>query len=62
MLQNSNGANIYVVDGKSWTIGKRKISMWSGSKCNKPVDKVEDDKSDVDKVEDDKSDVDKSVI
>ena len=46
MLQNSNGANIYVVDGKSWTIGERKISMWSESKCNKTeVDKIENDKT-----------------
>ena len=34
MLHNSNGANIYVVDGKSWIVGEHKISMWSGSKCN----------------------------
>ena len=52
MLHNSNGANIYGVDGKSWIVGERKISMWTESKCNeskcnKTVDKVEDDKTEV---------------
>jgi len=56
MLQNSNGENIVVVDGKSWIVGERKISMWSNSKCNKTVDKVKDDKVKDDKVKDDKTD------
>ena len=61
MLQNSKGAKIFVVDGKSWIVGERKISMWSDSKCNK-TDVV--DKSDVvDKTDFiDKSDVDKINI
>ena len=37
MLQNSKGEKIFVVDGKSWIVGERKISMWSDSKCNKTV-------------------------
>ena len=49
MLQNSKGEKIFVVDGKSWIVGERKISMWSDSKCNKTVvvDKTVVDKSDV---------------
>ena len=35
MLQNSKDSKIIVVDGKSWIVGERKISMWSKSKCNK---------------------------
>ena len=60
MLQNSKGEKIFVVDGKSWIVGERKISMWYDSKCNK-TDVV--NKSDVDKsVVVDKTDVDKSVV
>jgi hypothetical protein len=34
---------IYVVDGKVWTIGAKKISMWSKAKCNKVIIKDDDD-------------------
>jgi hypothetical protein len=40
MLQNNKGANTYFVDSKSWIVGERKISIWSGSKCNKSEDVI----------------------
>jgi hypothetical protein len=63
MLQNSKGSKIIFEDGKSWIVGERKISMWSGSKCNK----LKEDNKIIDKVEDDKvivveSNADKPVI
>lgn len=40
---------IYVVDGKEWIIGEKKISKWSKSKCNQPSAK--DDKEEEKKIE-----------
>ena len=72
MLQNIKGSKIIVVDGKSWIVGERKISMWTESKCNDSKcndskcnefkdDKVEDNKVDI--IESlDKTEADKTVF
>ena len=68
MPQNSKDSKIFVVDGKSWIVGERKISVWSGSKCNKTednkshVNKSEVNKSYVNKSDDNKSDDNKSEV
>lgn len=35
---------IYVVDGKEWIVGEKKISKWSQAKCNKEEKENEDKK------------------
>ena len=32
---------IYMVDGKEWIVGEKKISKWSRAKCNKEEKKEE---------------------
>ena len=40
-------SHIYVVDGKEWIIGERKISKWSKAKCNQPIKDKEDKDKDL---------------
>ena len=42
---NVSEHGVYVVDGKVWHIGEKKISMWSKAKCNKVNDNNDHDNS-----------------
>jgi len=44
---------IYVVDGKEWIVGEKKISKWSKAKCNKEKEEEKDKKEDNNKNKDD---------
>jgi hypothetical protein len=40
-----NTGHIYVVDGKEWIVGERKISMFTKAKCNKNIKEKEKGKN-----------------
>jgi hypothetical protein len=33
----------YIINGKVWIVGEKKISMWSKAKCNQPI-KIKEEK------------------
>jgi hypothetical protein len=39
---NNSEPKIYMVDGKEWIVGEKKISKWSQAKCNKDEKKEEE--------------------
>jgi hypothetical protein len=42
-------SHIYMVGGKEWIVGERKISKWSGAKCNNDSEKDDLEKDDLEK-------------
>jgi hypothetical protein len=44
--KEENKGTVYIIDGKKWIVGEKKISMWSKAKCNqeKKEDKEKEEK------------------
>ena len=51
---NNSEPKIYMVGGKEWIVGEKKISKWSQAKCNKEEKKEEENTHDKHFKKDDK--------
>ncbi len=43
-IKEETKGHIYIINGKEWIVGEKKISMWSKAKCNKDKKEKKDNK------------------